>query len=138
MSQKILRCLRISRRFWLAPHKITLMASPSVTGTIGAITIVVLILLAAYCWIVGLVRAVYWYRRTRKEIKPGSSVRSDLHWFDRYLFGYFAILSNPDALTAEGLAARRRTLSALQLLGFGALLVILVVLVDAHFGISGR
>ena len=28
LSQKILRCLRISRRFCPAPHRITLMASP--------------------------------------------------------------------------------------------------------------
>ena len=102
---------------------------------ISAFLVIGLLIAAAYCWIFGTIRVVRWYRRTWKQKKPGVDYRSKLHWLDRFLFGHFAILSNPEALTEDGLVARGKTIAAFKTLGTGVLLVVIVILIDVNFGI---
>lgn len=102
---------------------------------IGALLVVGLLLAAAYCWVFGTIRAVRWYRRTWKQKRSDADCESSPHWFDRFLFGHFAILSNPEALTEDGLVARGKTIAAFRTLGIGVLLVVIVVLIEAYIGI---
>ena len=102
---------------------------------LGALSIVGLLLAAAYCWIFGIIRAVRWYRRTWKQKRSELECESSPNWLDRFLFGRFAILSNPEVLTEDGLVARGKTIAAFKTLGVGVLLVVIVVLIEAYVGV---
>ncbi len=92
--------------------------------------LVAMILAAAYCWIFGLARNVYWYRQMWKSIRPGASLKLNANLLDRLIFGRFAILNNPNALTDEGLNARDKTVAAMKVFGAGVVLIAISLLFD--------
>ena len=94
---------------------------------LAAIFLIAAILAAAYCWIFGAARAVYWYRQTWKAIKPGNNFKSSSALLDRLIFGRFAVLSSPEMLTESGLEARAKTIAAMKMLGIGVALVVVAV-----------
>ena len=95
--------------------------------SIATLFLIPLVFLTAYCWVAGLTCSVYWYRKTWKSIKAGADPKAEAHWFDRYVFGRFAILSSPQLLTERGLKARAKTLAAMKMLGVGAALIAVTV-----------
>ena len=94
---------------------------------LAAIFLIAAILAAAYCWIFGAARSVYWYRQTWKAIRPGANLKSSSTLRDKLIFGRFAVLSSPEVLTDSGLEARAKTIAAMKMLGVGVALVVVAV-----------
>ncbi len=98
--------------------------------TLAALFLIATIFAAAYCWIFGLARSVYWYRQTWKSLRPDANPKSNARLFDKLIFGRFAILSSPIALTETGLEARIKTIAAMKMFGVGIALVVVAVAFD--------
>ena len=101
-----------------------------ILDVLALILLTAAILAAAYCWIFGAARSVYWYRQMWKAIRPDADPKATATLIDKIVFGRFAVLSSPEALTDTGLEARAKTSAAMTMLGFGVALVVLVLGVD--------
>jgi hypothetical protein len=98
-----------------------------ILDVLAPIFLIAAILVAAYCWIFGAARSVYWYRQTWKAIRPGADPKATATLLDKMIFGRFAVLSSPEVLTDTGLEARAKTIAAMKMLGLGVALVVLVL-----------